>query len=133
MSLRLCPRCPHRMVPGANFCPRCGKALAPAPPPPLKSARRSPAQPGPDALPAGGFLAVVGSVIGGGLGVVLLLAANRTDAFLLVVGLFLIGVSLAALATAVSCMGGAAPGQAGAPARRPAAQRSGLREQPLEP
>lgn len=135
MSLRRCPRCPQRMLPGASFCPRCGKALALVPPPrpsPRSTAAVASTHPDLEPLPAGGFLAVVASVIAGGLGIVLLLAAQRGDAFLLVVGLFLVGVSLAALATAVSCMGSdSARGRNSSTASRPLSQRVRSGEQPL--
>ena len=138
MSLRRCPRCPQRALPGAKFCPRCGKSLALVLPPPSPPAPRSAAvstRPDLEPLPAGGFLAVVASVIAGGLGVVLLLAAQRGDALLLVVGLFLVGVSLAALATAVSCMGGDGHrgGGSSATGARPVPQRVRSGEQPLHP
>ena len=139
MSLRRCPRCPQRALPGANFCPRCGKSLALAPPPGFRSTTVSTVSTHPDLepLPAGGFLAVVASVIAGGLGVVLLVASQRGgDALMLVVGLFLVGVSLAALATAVSCMGsdGARGGGGTASAGpRPLPQRVRSGEQPFHP
>ena len=134
MSLRRCPRCPQRTLPGANFCPRCGKSLALAPPPPSRSTTVSTHR-DLEALPAGGFLAVVASVIAGGLGVVLLVASRHGgDALMLVLGLFLVGVSLAALATAVSCMGsdGARGGNAST-GSRPLPQRGRSGEQPFHP
>jgi hypothetical protein len=133
------------MLPGANFCPRCGTALRPAPPPPAQRQQQVPravslhgAHPDAESFSTGGFVAVVGSVIAAGLGVMLLIVSQGNDALLLMVGLFLLGISLAALATAVSCVGaGDDPaGDGDAPARRRHLTQSapgGLREQPLQP
>ena len=143
MSLRRCPRCPQRLTPAAKFCPRCGKSLRLVPPPVVAAAAQArAAQRGADAdaahepLSTGGFIAVFGSVIAAGMGVVLLLGSRGNDVLLLMVGLFLLGISLAALTTAVSCMG-AANEAAGATAPRRGqqqrlAQPAGLREQPLQ-
>ena len=141
MSLRRCPRCPQRLAPGANFCPRCGKSLRLVPPPvPAAVVARERggergADPDDGPLSTGGFIAVFGSVIAAGMGVLLLLGSRGTDVLLLMVGLFLLGISLAALATAVSCMGAA--NAATRPSPRPQLQRlpqrAGLGEQPLQP
>ena len=141
MSLRRCPRCPQRLAPGANFCPRCGKSLrlVPPPVPPAVVALEggigcSNDAPDDGPLSTGGFIAVFGSVIAAGMGVLLLLGSRGKDVLLLMVGLFLLGLSLAALATAVSCMGAA--NAATRPSPRPQPQRlpqpAGLREQPLQ-